>query len=68
MDEEGLRLDIAEALGKATAIICIQTALVTTLQVKGVLTADDVGSLSGVANETFGSYVVANTKPEQDRI
>jgi hypothetical protein len=53
MDEQELRLDTAEALGKATALICIQTALVTTLKVKGLLTDADVATLTGVANETL---------------
>jgi hypothetical protein len=55
MDQEGLRLDIAEALGKANAIICIQTALVTSLKMKGLLTDGEVATLSGVANETLSA-------------
>jgi hypothetical protein len=31
MDEATLRLDVNDALGKAAAIICIQTALIATL-------------------------------------
>jgi hypothetical protein len=53
MDKDELRLDVAEALGKATALICLQTALVAALKAKGVLTDSEVATLSGVANETL---------------
>jgi hypothetical protein len=55
MDEEQLRLDIAEALGKANTIICIQTALVSSLNRKAVLTNGEVATLSAVANETLSA-------------
>jgi hypothetical protein len=53
MDKDELRLDVAEALGKATALICLQTALVAALKAKGVLTDSELATLSGVANETL---------------
>ena len=53
MDKDELRLDVAEALGKATALICLQTALVAALKAKGVLTDSEVATLSGVASETL---------------
>jgi hypothetical protein len=34
MDKDELRLDVAEALGKATALICLQTALVAALKAR----------------------------------
>jgi hypothetical protein len=53
MDQQQLRADLAEALGKATAMICIQTALVATLKAKGILADSDVASLSGLANDAL---------------
>ena len=53
MDKDELRLDVGEALGKATPLICLQTALVAALKAKGVLTDSEVATLSGVANETL---------------
>ena len=52
MDEEELRVDIADALGKATAVICIQVALLATLVNKKVLTKDE-GTLTALANQSL---------------
>ena len=53
MDEEGLRLDIADAIGKATAAICLQTAIVATLVTRRVITHEDAADLSGIANDAL---------------
>jgi len=41
MDEEQIRIDIAEAIGKATAAICLQGAFVGALIVKEIISAED---------------------------
>lgn len=51
MDEDAMRLDLAEGIGKATAAICIQSALVGSLISKGVLTVEDAATLTGAASE-----------------
>ena len=51
MDEEQIRIDIAEAIGKATAAICLQGAFVGALMAKGVISAEDAATVTGVANE-----------------
>ena len=53
MDEEDIRLDIAEALGKANAFLAIQMVLIGMLVGKSVLSADDAATISGVANEVL---------------
>jgi hypothetical protein len=53
MDEEELRVDIADALGKATAVICIQVALLATLVNKKVLTKDEAATLTALANQSL---------------
>jgi hypothetical protein len=49
MDEEGIQIDIAEAIGEATAAISLQSALVAMLVMKEVLTPDDAATLTGTA-------------------
>jgi hypothetical protein len=53
VDEEELRLDIAEALGKATAAICLEAALTAVLVKKRLLTIPDAAELTGIANQTL---------------
>ncbi len=55
MDEEVLRGDVAEALGKATALICLQAALVATLVTKNILSIEDAASLTGIASDTLSA-------------
>ena len=55
MDEEAIRLDIAEAIGKATAAICLQSAFVGVLIAKGVITVADAATVSGVAGEALST-------------
>jgi hypothetical protein len=50
VDEEGLKIDIAEAIGKATAAICIEGALVAVLVTKGILTNGEAGDEVANAN------------------
>jgi hypothetical protein len=52
MDEK-IEADISEALGKATAVICIQAALIEMLGSKNLLASDDVSTLLGLANGTL---------------
>lgn len=49
MDEE-TKMDIAEALGKANALLCLQDALIETLRDKGVLTDAEILTLAALAN------------------
>jgi hypothetical protein len=51
MDEEKMSVDIAEALGKSNAVICLQSALIAMLVNKRVMTMADAAELTGVANE-----------------
>jgi hypothetical protein len=53
MDEEGLRIDIAEALGKATAAICLQAAIVAMFVNKRLMTIEDAAELTGLASLTL---------------
>jgi hypothetical protein len=53
MDEEKIRLDIDEALGKVNAHTCLLAAVVGTLVTKGLLTKGDAASLTGIASETL---------------
>jgi hypothetical protein len=50
VDEEGLEIDIAEAIGKATAAICLEGALVAVLVTKGILTNGEAAELTGLAD------------------
>ena len=50
MDEEELRLDIAEALGKTNALISFQAAFAAMLVSKEILTIEDAAELTGTAN------------------
>jgi hypothetical protein len=47
-------LDSAEAIGKATASVCVQTALVRLLLRRGLLTPEDVATLAGEAETALG--------------
>jgi hypothetical protein len=53
MDDGQSRLGISEAVGKATASLCIQAALIATLTQKNMLTADEVATLGGIASVTL---------------
>ena len=48
MADDELRLGISEAVGKATASLCVQAALIATLSQKNLLTADEVATLAGI--------------------
>jgi hypothetical protein len=50
MNDGRLRLDIAEALGRANAIISFQAALTAMLVSKKLLTAKDAAELTGTAS------------------
>jgi hypothetical protein len=54
MDEEQIRIDIAEAIGKATAAICLQGAFVGALIAKEIISAEDAATVTGIANEGLG--------------
>jgi hypothetical protein len=54
MDEE-IRLGLAEANAKAFAALCLQTALITSLKLKGILSDEDMLSMTGTANEVLHS-------------
>jgi len=53
MDEEELRLDIAEGIGKATAALSIQAALVAILVTNHKLSREDVATLAGTASASL---------------
>jgi len=53
MNDELYRLYIVEALGKADACICIQSALVAMLINNKLMTMADAATLSGLASETL---------------
>jgi hypothetical protein len=53
MVDDELRLGISEAVGKATASLCVQAALIATLSQKNLLTADEVATLAGIASATL---------------
>jgi len=53
MDEEGIRLDIAEALGKINALLMIQNALIARLFTKRILSEEDAATIAGVAGEAL---------------
>jgi hypothetical protein len=50
MNDEDARIDIAEAIGKASAAVCLQSALVETLRRKGILSDEEIATLTGLAS------------------
>ena len=62
MDQEGLEIDIADALGKSAAAICIQSALFGALVTKGILKIEDAALISGTASQ--GLAVFSGLSPE----
>jgi hypothetical protein len=53
MDEEKLKADIAEAIGKASASLCLHASLVATLVKSGALTKPDAATLAAVASTSL---------------
>ena len=53
MDEESLKLDAAEAIGKATATVCAQAALVRLLIHRGILKVGDLADVLADASITL---------------
>jgi len=55
MDQDEIELGIAEAIGKSTAAMCIQTAMVRLLLRTAVISAEDVATLGGEAEMALTS-------------
>ena len=55
MDQEEFDLGIAEAIGKATAIVSTQAALIRLMLRKNLLTNEDVATLAGEAEMVLRS-------------
>lgn len=53
MDDEEIRVDLGEAIGKATAAIALQGAIISALVLKGIFTIADVATISGVASDAL---------------
>jgi hypothetical protein len=53
MDDEQLRTDLAEAIGKGTAAICIQSALMGMLVAKQVISPEDAATIAGLAQRAL---------------
>jgi hypothetical protein len=60
IDEEGMQIDIAEAMGKANAAICIQGAIVAMLVTAGVLSEADIATISGIASQALSGMEGVN--------
>jgi hypothetical protein len=52
-----MKIDIAEAIGKATAAICIETGLIRLLLDKGMITKDEVSNLAAEAQLALNGMV-----------
>jgi hypothetical protein len=57
MDQEDIELGIAEAIGKASAAMSIETALIRLLKRKAMLTGEDVATLAGEAEMALTAMV-----------
>jgi len=66
MDEEEIKTEFAEAIGKATAAICLQSAFVGALIAKKLISAEDAATISGVANQ--GLAAMEGLSPEAREI
>jgi hypothetical protein len=55
MDEEGMLIDLAEARGTATAVVCIQSAIVAMLVQENRLTVAQAVEVSGLADTLLTS-------------
>lgn len=60
MDEEELFNKLDEAIGKTTALICMQTAMATALHVKGVFTNEDMATLPAVAQRLLDATAMTD--------
>lgn len=55
MNQDEIETGIAEAIGKSAAVICAHTALIRSLFTKGLISAEDVATLAGEAQEALSS-------------
>ena len=49
MDQEEIEIGVAEAIGKATAVVCVHTALIRLMFRRNLISNEDVATLSGEA-------------------
>jgi hypothetical protein len=64
-DVEGMQIDIAEAIGKATASIAIQGALVATLIRKDVITLGEAAEINAIALEGLEKVFRLGPMPDE---
>lgn len=57
--DEALRLDIAKADGKASAILCLQAALISMLVKRGALSTEEAATLAGIASQALANLDVS---------
>jgi predicted transcriptional regulator len=53
MSNDELRVDLAEAIGKASASLCLNAAIVAALVARGALSREDAATLAAHATEAL---------------